>query len=111
MAKNVLGTFAFLRNGKLYKSKEEAIEGLKKGAETSNQDGTLVLARYVDGTKVKTLLGVIYIGDKTKTITLFNGDETITWGNKESNGLFYEDIYKNYDELKNICVICDSLSV
>ena len=89
---------AFLRNGELYSTKNDAIEGLRRTMTNYGQDGTMVLARYrdSDSTEVKTLFGLQYSSPDghNKFITVFNSDCVITEDAKSSHNLHYEELYK-----------------
>ena len=89
---------AFLRNGELYSTKNDAIEGLRRTMTNYGQDGTMVLARYrdSDSTEVKTLFGLQYSDPNghNKFMTVFNSDSIITEDVKSSHNLHYEELYK-----------------
>ena len=84
----------FLRNGKLYSSRGEAIQGLKKTMSNYGQDGTMLLARYKDKTNVKTVLGVVYSDDERKFMTIFKSDSVITEDIEPRHNLYYENLYE-----------------
>lgn len=84
----------FLRNGKLYQSRSEAIRGLRKIMSTYGQDGTMILARYKDKADVKTLFGLIYSNDKERYMTLFKSDSVITEDIESRHNLYYEKLYE-----------------
>ena len=67
----------FLRNGRLFETRElakEALEGKIQGL-SNDQDGSVILARYQKtGEYVKTLAGFIYATDDAKSITIFDVD-------------------------------------
>lgn len=88
---------SFLRNNTLFNSRNEAIDGLKKAADSNTQDGTLILARYIEGGKVKTILGIVYSCDDFKSVTVFGSNETISWTNNDNKHLFYENIYESHN--------------
>lgn len=103
LVKNKPTMLSFLRNGTLCNSREEAIEGLKKAAKLNDQDGILILARYKENKDIKTLLGVLYSKDETKSITVFGSNETISLDEEEKkSNLCYEDIYMLYYDLNEI---------
>ena len=94
--KNVRGMMvSFLRNGTLFNSRNKAIDGLKKAADSNNQDGTMILARYLENGKIKTIFGLVYSCDEFKSVTVFGSNETISWHINDNKKLFYEDIYKS----------------
>lgn len=82
--------FSFLRNKNPYKSRKEAIEGLKTNIDNST-DGGIVLARYKSSDNVKTIMGVVYSIDGDKQITIFEGTQNIILPNKK---LHYEELYR-----------------
>jgi hypothetical protein len=57
---NNVGNVKFLRNGSLYGTHNEAYAALTGFNLTSEQDGTIILARYGSGNDVKTLAGLVY---------------------------------------------------
>jgi hypothetical protein len=71
MAKNVQGVI-FLRNGKVYNSREIALEKIAT-ASTSIADGEAILARYTaEDTTVKTIVGFKYVGASASSLTLID---------------------------------------
>lgn len=71
MAKNVQGVI-FLRNGKVYNNRQEALEKIAT-ASTSIADGEAILARYTaEDTTVKTIVGFKYVGDSASSLTLID---------------------------------------
>lgn len=90
-----LTTISFLRNETLFSSRKEAIDGLKRAADSHPQDGMPILARYLDNGKINTLFGILYCKNDAKFISIFGSNETISWD--KENALFYEDIYKSYN--------------
>ena len=62
----------FLRNGALYGTHDAAYEALTGFTLTTEQDGTIILARYGSGNNVKTLAGLVYADETYKTITIID---------------------------------------
>ena len=86
----------FLRNEKLYTSKNKAIQALKEVMSENSQDGIIVLSRYKEkNANIKTLLGILYSDRDSKSITIFDSDCTITDNAKPKKSyLHYEELYK-----------------
>lgn len=71
MAKNVQGVI-FLRNGRLYDNRTEAINRINAVAATIG-DGEAILARYTaEDTTVKTIVGFKYVGASASSLTLID---------------------------------------
>lgn len=71
MAKNVQGVI-FLRNGRLYDNRTEAISRINAVAATIG-DGEAILARYTaEDTTVKTIVGFKYVGASASSLTLID---------------------------------------
>lgn len=79
MANNNVQNVQFLRNGNLFESRSAAKTVLeaKQDALTLDQDGSIILARYQEGTDpIKTLVGYVYYKDASnKSITIFDVDD------------------------------------
>ena len=76
IAQNNVQNVKFLRNGALYTTHDEAYEALTGFTLTTEQDGTIILARYVSGDNVKTLAGLVYADATYKTITIIDVEGT-----------------------------------
>ena len=72
IAQNNVQNVKFLRNGALYTTHDEAYEALTGFTLTTEQDGTIILARYGSGNNVKTLAGLIYADSSNQTITIID---------------------------------------
>lgn len=71
MAKNVQGVI-FLRNGRLYDNRQEALDRINLAA-TNVGDGEAILARYTaEDTTVKTIVGFKYVGASASSLTLID---------------------------------------
>lgn len=75
MAKNIL-SLQLLRNTTAFESYSEATAGIT-GASTN--DGTIKLARYVDGDKIKTIFGIYNeeMASKGSGYTIYDGDSEV----------------------------------
>jgi len=75
MAKNIL-SLQLLRNTTAFESYSAATAGIT-GASTN--DGTIKLARYIDGEKIKTVFGIFNeaMGDKPSGYTIYDGDSEV----------------------------------
>lgn len=62
----------FLRNGSLYGNHDAAYNALTGFTLTTEQDGTIILARYGSGNDVKTLAGLVYVNGENKSITILD---------------------------------------
>ena len=62
----------FLRNGSLYGTHDLAYNALTGFTLTTEQDGTIILARYGSGNDVKTLAGLVYVNGENKSITIID---------------------------------------
>ena len=69
---NNVGNVKFLRNGALYDTHDVAYQALTGFTLTTEQDGTIILARYGSGNNVKTLAGLVYADADYKTITILD---------------------------------------
>ena len=69
---NNVGNVKFLRNGSLYGTHNDAYTALTDFNLTSEQDGTIILARYGSGNDVKTLAGLVYVNGENKSITIID---------------------------------------
>ena len=69
---NNVGNVKFLRNGSLYGTHDAAYNALTGFTLTSEQDGTIILARYGSGNEVKTLAGLVYVNGENKSITIID---------------------------------------
>ena len=67
----------FLRNGKLFTSRQAGLDALSGFTLTAEMDGSSILARYQEGTDpIKTLVGYVYYKDASnKSITIFDIDD------------------------------------
>lgn len=72
MANNNIQNVRFLRNGSLYATREAALTGLNDQKLAAEQDGSIILARYGNGNTVKTLVGLVYVNGKNKSLTIFD---------------------------------------
>lgn len=72
MANNNVQNVRFLRNGSLYETHDAALTGLKSQSLSTEQDGSLILARYGSGNDVKTLAGLVYAKGDNKSITIID---------------------------------------
>ena len=72
LTNNNVQNVKFLRNGALYTTHDEAYEALTGFTLTTEQDGTIILARYGSGNNVKTLAGLIYADNSNQTITIID---------------------------------------
>lgn len=69
---NNVGNVKFLRNGSLYGTHDLAYNALTGFTLTTEQDGTIILARYGSGNDVKTLAGLVYVNGGNKSITIID---------------------------------------
>jgi hypothetical protein len=73
MAKNNLQNIRFLRNGTLFNTRNDALDGLNNQQLATEKDGSIILARYNSSGGVKTLVGVVYYAsDSSQSITIFD---------------------------------------
>lgn len=70
MANNNVQNVRFLRNGSLYANRAAALTGLSGQTLSTEQDGSMILARYGSGDDVKTLVGIVYAKGSNKSITI-----------------------------------------
>jgi len=69
---NNVGNVKFLRNGSLYGTHDAAYAALTGFTLTSEQDGTIILARYGSGDEVKTLAGLVYYTTSGHSMTIID---------------------------------------
>ena len=69
---NNVGNVKFLRNGSLYGTHDAAYDALSGFTLTSEQDGTIILARYGSGNEVKTLAGLVYYTTSGHSMTIID---------------------------------------
>jgi len=72
ISSNNVQNVKFLRNGSLYGTHDDAYEALTGFTLTTEQDGTIILARYGSGNDVKTLAGLVYVNGENKSITIID---------------------------------------
>ena len=72
MANNNVQNVRFLRNGSLYADRTAALAGLNGQTLSTEQDGSIILARYGSGNDVKTLAGLVYAKGDNKSITIID---------------------------------------
>ena len=70
MVNNNVQNVRFLRNGSLYANRDAALTGLSRQTLSTEQDGSMILARYGSGDDVKTLVGIVYAKGSNKSITI-----------------------------------------
>ena len=72
ISSNNVQNVKFLRNGSLYGTHDLAYNALTGFTLTTEQDGTIILARYGSGNDVKTLAGLVYVNGENKSITIID---------------------------------------
>ena len=72
ISSNNVQNVKFLRNGSVLGTHDEAYAALTGFTLTTEQDGTIILARYGSGNDVKTLAGLVYVNGENKSITIID---------------------------------------